>query len=232
MATAMEDLAADLIVLAARRDGKLDVLAKLRFGLSASELVRLAAARRIDIAGERILVLDTAPTGDLLLDEALARVMERKRPNTAKAYVARPRPGLVQRYLARLEDDGIIQADRRTVLRFIPVTRWVIVDTARVARSRATLQAVAGGAGTVEPAQAALAGLACAIGAASYVFPGVPGVSARKRLREAAMRDPAAAAAGRTDTNTDTDTNAAIMAAISVATAAATAAATSAGGFN
>lgn len=230
MATAMEDLAADLIVLAARRDGKLDVLAKLRFGLSASELVRLAAARRIDIAGERILVLDTAPTGDLLLDEALARVMERKRPNTAKAYVARPRPGLVKRYLARLEDDGIIQADRRTVLRFIPVTRWVIVDTARVARSRATLQAVAGGAGTVEPAQAALAGLACAIGAASYVFPGVPGVPARKRLREAAMRDPAAAAAGRTDTNTDT--NAAIMAAISVATAAATAAATSAGGFN
>jgi len=102
----------------------------------------------------------------------------------------------------------------------------VVVDTARVARARATLQAVADSTGTVEPAQAALAGLAFAIGVARYVFPGVAGVPARKRLKEAAMRDPATDAAVRAATD------AAIMASISAATAAATSAATSAGSFH
>jgi len=102
----------------------------------------------------------------------------------------------------------------------------MVTDTARVARARATLQAVADSTGTVEPAKAALAGLAYAVGVASYVFPGVAGVPARKRLRDAAMADPATDAAVRAATD------AAVMASISAATAAATSAATSAGGFH
>jgi len=222
----VDDLAADLMLLAARPDGRLDVPPKLRFGLSGSELVRLAAARRVDVADGRIVILDTAPTGDPLLDEALALMTGSDRPPTAKAYVARARRRLVERYLARLKDDGIVQADRRKMLGFITVNHWVVVDTARVARARATLQAVADSTGTVEPAQAALAGLAFAIGVARYVFPGVAGVPARKRLKEAAMRDPATDAAVRAATD------AAIMASISAATAAATSAATSAGSFH
>lgn len=224
--TAMDDLAADLMLLAVRRDGRLDVSSKLRFGLAGSELVRLTAARRLDVAGDTIVVIDTAPTGDPLLDEALSLMTGGKSPPTARAYVARARPRLVQRYLARLRDDGIIQADRRTVLGFIPVTRWVVVDTGRTARARATLQAVAQGTGTLEPAQAALAGLASAIGLASYVFPGVAGVPARKRLKEAAIGDAA------TDAAASATTEAAIMASISAATAAATAVASRAGGFH
>jgi hypothetical protein len=222
----MDDLAADLMLLAARPDGRLDVPPKLRFGLSGSELIRLTAAHRVDLEGDRIVVLDTAPTGDPLLDEALSLMTGSEHPPTAKAYVARARPRLVQRYLARLKDDGIVQADRRRVLGCIPVTRWVIVDTARASRARATLQAVAQGTVTVEPAQAALAGLASAIGLARYVFPGVAGVPARQRLKEAATRDPA------TDTAVRAATDAAVMAAINAATTAATSAAISTGGFH
>jgi hypothetical protein len=43
----METLGEDLLLLAVRPDGKLGASAKLRFGLSGSELVRLAAARRV-----------------------------------------------------------------------------------------------------------------------------------------------------------------------------------------
>ena len=222
----MDQLTDDLILLAARPDGRLGVPPRLRFGISGAELVRLAAARRVDVVEDRIVVLDTAPTGDPLLDEALALMTGGERPLTAKAYIARARPRLVERYLARLKDGGMIQADRRMVLGFIPVTRWVVTDTARVARARATLQAVADSTGTVEPAKAALAGLAYAVGVASYVFPGVAGVPARKRLRDAAMADPATDAAVRAATD------AAVMASISAATAAATSAATSAGGFH
>ena len=48
--TVMETLAEDLLLLAVRPNGKLGAAPKLRFGLSGSELVRLAAARRVDAA--------------------------------------------------------------------------------------------------------------------------------------------------------------------------------------
>ena len=48
--TVMETLDEDLLLLAVRPNGKLGATAKLRFGLSGSELVRLAAARRVDAA--------------------------------------------------------------------------------------------------------------------------------------------------------------------------------------
>jgi hypothetical protein len=85
---AMDGLGVDLLLLSARPDGTLAISANLRFGISGSELVRLAAARRVGIEGGRIVVLDTTPTGDQLLDEALASMTGGKREPTAKAWVA------------------------------------------------------------------------------------------------------------------------------------------------
>jgi hypothetical protein len=106
----METLAEDLLLLAVRPNGKLGAAPKLRFGLSGSELVRLAAVRRIDIVRGRIVVLDAAPTGDDLLDAALQSMAGGRREPTAKAWVARSRPGLVDRYLDRLAAAGVIRA--------------------------------------------------------------------------------------------------------------------------
>jgi hypothetical protein len=47
----METLAEDLLLLAVRPNGKLGAAPKLRFGLSGSELVRLAAAHHGGAAG-------------------------------------------------------------------------------------------------------------------------------------------------------------------------------------
>jgi hypothetical protein len=228
----MDELGDDLVLLAARPGGALDIPAKLRFGLSGSELVRLAAAGRVNIERGRIAVLDATPTGDAPLDEALASMEGGRRQPTAKAWVARQRPKLVERYLARLEAGGTISADRRKVLGFIPATRWTIADTARAAQARARLEAVASSTGSVDSAQAALAGLASAIDVTRYVFPGLAGAGARRRLRQAARRDPAAGsvtravggAADAPDAARRAATDAAMAAAVQAATSAAVAA--------
>jgi hypothetical protein len=215
----MDELADDLLLLAARADGRLPVGTKLRFGLAGSELVRLAAARRVDVVRGRIEVLNTAPTGDPLLDDALASMTGGRRGPTAKAWVAHDRRGLVERYLARAESAGIIRAERRKALGFIPVTRWTVVDAGRAAQARARLEVVAASTGTVDSAQAALAGLASAIDVAGVVFPGLAGSAARKRLRQAAKGDAASAGVTRAVNNA---ANADAARAVSDATRAAT----------
>lgn len=228
----MDELGMDLLLLTARPDGTLALSPKLRFGLSGTELVRLAAARRVDIVRGRIEVLDTAPTGDPLLDEALTSMTGGRRGPTAKAWVARDRRGLVERYLARAEAAGTVRAEEGYRLGFIPVTRWLVVDTARAAQARARLEAIATGSGAVGPDQAALAGLAAATGADREVFPGWGGGPARKRLRQAARREPATAEVTRAAANaadaSAAAANAAARAAMDAAVTAATQAAVSA----
>lgn len=193
----MDELGVDLILLTARPSGTLPEREKLCFGLSGSELVRLVAARRVDIVKGRIVVLDMAATGDPLLDQALGSMTAGRRGLTAKDWVARRRTGHVRAYQAQLAADGIIHGDRYKFLGFIPAVRWKLADTARAAQARSRLEAVAASTGPVQPAQAALAGLATAIGAAHTVFPGRSGRAARKRLQQAARGDFAAAGASR-----------------------------------
>jgi len=193
----MDELGVDLILLTAQPSGMLADREKLRFGLSGSELVRLVAARRVDIVKGRIVALDTAPTGDPLLDQALASMAGGRHGPTAKTWVARRRKDHVRLYQERLAADGIIRADQYNFLGFIPAVRWKIADTARAAQARSRLEAVAASTGPVQPAQAALAGLATATGAADLVFPGWSGRAARKRLKQAASGDFTAARASR-----------------------------------
>jgi hypothetical protein len=228
----MDELGEDLLLIAVTSDRTLILPAKLRFGLAGSELVRLAAARRVDIVRGRIVIRNSGPTGDPLLDDALASMSSGWREPTAKAWVKRIRPGLVERYLARAESAGTIQAHRRKALGFIPVTRWVVIDTARAAQACARLEAAASD-GILGPDQAALAGLASAIDVTHFVFPGRAGAKARKRLREAAGREPAAAevtgavagAAAAQHAAVDAATRAATDAAVRAATDAAVSAA-------
>jgi hypothetical protein len=217
----METLGEDLLLLAIRPNGTLGVAAKLRFGLSGSELVRLAAARRVDIARGRIVVLDAAPTGDALLDAALQSMQGGLRPPTAKAWVARSRPGLVQRYLDRLAAAGVVRAERRKVLGVLPVTRWTVADTARLAQVRAGLDAIASGSGGLDSAQAALAGLAGATGLAQLIYPGFAGAAARKNLKQAGNHRRPADGIGATDAAMQAATSAAVDASVQAATSAA-----------
>lgn len=192
--------------------------AKLRFGLSGAELVRLVALRRVGIEEGQLIIVDETPTGDVLLDEALASMRDSL---TAKGWVGK-RGDATRRYLERLAGAGTIRAERRKVLGMVPVTGWRVLDAGRLAEARARLDAIAHGSGGVDSEQAALAGLASAIGLPSLVYPGWAGRAARKRVGEAgrAALDAGtrAAASVAADAATRAATDAAVQASIDAAT--------------
>jgi hypothetical protein len=231
----METLGDDLLLLAILPNGVIGAASKLRFGLSGSELIRLAALRRVGIERDRIVVLDQAPTGDMFLDEALASVHGSP---TAKAWVARNQDELVRRYLERLAAAGTIRLERRKALGFIPVNGWRVLDAGRLAAARARLDAIAYGADGADVTGVALAGLVRAIGLPPLVYPGFRGSAARRRIARAARGS--GSAAGRTqavsaavtstpDAGTDAAVRAAADASVQASIDAAAQAAISAG---
>ncbi len=225
----METLGDDLVLLSIRSDGVISTAAKLRFGLSGAELVRLAALRRVDIERGRIIILDETPTGDVLLDEALMSMAGGRRPPAAKAWVAHRRGDLTRRYLERLANAGTIRAGHRKALGFIPKTDWAVLNAGRLAAARASLDAIAYGSDGVDAGQAALAGLASAIGLPSLLYPGFAGRAARKRVAAAGRSGGPATHAAKTAVDvargSDATLDAATQATISAATHAATQAA-------
>ena len=193
----MRTVGDDIVLLAIRQDGGLSCAAKMRFALSGSELVRLAAERRIDIVDKRIHVLDATPTGDPLVDSAFANIQRSNRPPKASEWVARPRAHLATKYLDQLAERGVIRVDRSKRLGLLTVVRWTVLDILRVADARARLDAVARSTGPVDAAGSALGGLVQAIGLDAVLDPAKdnPGnKAARDRLRQIAGRDRTASA--------------------------------------
>ncbi len=85
----MDKLSDDLLLLAVSVSRVPDVRFGfwLEFGLAGAELVRLAAAGRVSIERGRITVRSTEPTGDALLDEALARTPRVRFREPAKNWI-------------------------------------------------------------------------------------------------------------------------------------------------
>ena len=228
----MDTLGEDLALLSIRPDnGTITTKSRLGYGLRGSELVRLAASGRVGITGDRIVVLDSQPTGDAQLDAALASLAGARRPPRPKTWVGHPGSQIVDTYLARLAAAGAIREDRRTLLGFIPAVRWRIADTARAADARTRLDAIARATGPVDTAQAAFAGLASASGLGPVLYPGMARRHLRKRLEQIAkgeLTQPATQAGQAAQAASEASVDAAARAAARAATDAATSAATDA----
>lgn len=215
----MESVGEDVLLLAIKPDGRLGTTT-LRFALAGSELVRLAARRQVDVVKDRIIVLDPRPTGDPELDLALGGIVAKSRPPRAKAWVQAPRRGIVEAYQGRLQAWGIIRAERRRgPLGLGTVTRWSVVDMARLADARYRLDTIAYSAGPVDSAQAALGGLAYAAGLPTVLYPGRDGKAARERLKAVAKRkDTTAPVRSAVDGAIQASTDSAVFAAGNAAT--------------
>lgn len=217
----LDGLGEDLVLLSVLPGtGRIGTAQRLGFGLMGSELVRLAAAGRITIAADQIVVQDPAPCGDPGLDAALASLAGARGAPRPETWVGRPRRGICDAYLARLAEAGAVRAERGTRLGMFPVTRWRIADPVRLAAARARLDAVALSDGPAGPAQAALGGLAHAVGLGGLLYPGRANRAARQRLEQVAA---AAAGPGRAavDAARQAAQEAAVRAAVDAATAAA-----------
>jgi hypothetical protein len=242
----LRTLGEDLLLLSIRPDnGKVATARRIDYGLMGSELVRLAASRRIEVAADRIVILDRAATGDAELDAALLSITGARRPPRAENWVGLPRRGIRNAYLERLTAAGVLRAEPSAVL---GIRRYRILEPERVGRARARLDAIAQSAGPgLDVSQTAFGGLACAIDLDNVLYPGRAGRPLRARLAQIGQAETISGAraagvgSGGTaakavdgalevagDAALETATDAAAQAGTSVATSAAVHAATSA----
>ncbi len=118
---------------------------------------------------------DEAPVGDSELDAALDSLAQAKRPLSAWKWVNGRRGGVASAYLSRLAASGALRTESRRLLG----DRWFIADPAPAADARARFDAIVFSSGQVDVPQAALGGLAHAIGLSTFLYPLYPGKSFR-----------------------------------------------------
>jgi Golgi phosphoprotein 3 (GPP34) len=137
-------LAEDLLLLVTDdTSGRLSAPgAQVDAGLGGANLIELTLMGRVDSSGEegggkpgRLIVRDSSPAGDEVLDAALGIVMARqgKKPST----LIRPLGKNLRRTLyERLAASGVIRAEQGRVLMVFPLRRWPAQDVSHKAEVR------------------------------------------------------------------------------------------------
>ncbi|SDQ87344.1 GPP34 family phosphoprotein [Quadrisphaera sp. DSM 44207] len=226
-------VAEDLLLLLTDDDSGRLVLAgdQVDAALAGALLVELVLGERVDLTGAadagrsgRVVVRDASPTGDPLLDEALARIGEREGRRPA-AVIGPLGKGVRERLYQRLVAAGVLRAEHGTVLGVFPRRSWptAAAEHERQLRRR-LLDALAGVEGD-DARVPALLSLLHALKAVAKVLDtaavGLDGRGVRRRGEEVAAGSWASAAVRRALDEA--------MAAVVAATTAATAAATAGG---
>jgi hypothetical protein len=221
-------LAEELVLLGTTERGSTEsaAWASLDNGIAGARLLELSLAGRLAL-GEKgaIVVADERPTGDELSDQALARIAESERQRDAKHWVSKLAGGKVRKQvLARLDDRGVLAAERSKFLGLVPRTRHVEVDPGPEREVRERLREAVLGADAPDPRTVALAGLVKACGLTKAVFGREERKAADRRIKELAEPDAVSAAV-----KSVTDATTAAVIAATTAAAASSAAAGAAG---
>lgn len=211
------DLAECLALVALRDEDGKRVIGQTEFdcGLAGAVLAELALARRIDLAGRTLRVVDPRPVGDPLLDPGLARMAAEPRERKPAWWVGKLRGrDLRDAVHTRLISRGLVREQEVRALGITWSTRFPAVDPAPEAALRRTVAATL--AGDAQPTEfvAVLVALLRATGLLRREFGRVD----RRRVAEIVE----GAWAGRAVKQVIDSTNAAMMAAITAATTAST----------
>jgi len=133
-------------------------------GLGGALLLELALNGRVDVADKRVVVLDPAPTGDSLTDEALDRIRDDK-PRKPGYWVTKLSKQARPRLLDKLVTEGVLTVEKDRVLWVFPRTKYPsasgeppAVEVAARERMRTAIL----GTGPVDPRTAALCALVAA----------------------------------------------------------------------
>ena len=103
----------------------------LRYALAGAVLTDLAMENRIDTDPQRLVVVDSTPVGDSLLDPTLARIAQATEPGDARHWVERTAQHAVklrQQVLDRLVARGILQRRDDRFLWVFRARRYPVVD--------------------------------------------------------------------------------------------------------
>lgn len=187
-----EDL---LLLLTAEDSGKLAASSThADVALGGALLVELALMERVDIAAPeervregRLVVKDAGPTGDSVLDEALAALAQKegKKPQSVVAALGK---GKRVRLYERLAAGGLLRPEDRRILGIFPSHRWPAEDAGHEQAVRAGLVAALRQGGTTDARTGALVSLLLALDVVDKVVgPESVGLS-RRELNASAKR--------------------------------------------
>ncbi|MGC4939185.1 GOLPH3/VPS74 family protein [Kribbella sp. DT2] len=176
----------------------------LDYALAGAVVVELTLLGKVDITTDsddgkpgRLKVLDPSPTGDALLDERLALVVQLagKKPKDVMGKLSKK---LRDPVLRRLAERGILQAEENKVLGLFPVTRWPAKDAQHEGEIRAALENVLKLGTTPDERTGALIALLSALDVVpKVVTDAVDRKALKRRAKEIAESDWAAAAVRR-----------------------------------
>ncbi|MFF3396098.1 GPP34 family phosphoprotein [Streptomyces sp. NPDC002669] len=187
---------------------------RLRFALRASELVDLGLAGRITVGPRQIEVTGSQHVEDRRLNNVLRSLSAAAPPPSPKEWLRRTPRSLTIEYLSRLEDQKVVRVRRwrdpggraRHDILFVDLSRR------RALLDRLDSVVRSGSAMPVAAHNTALAMLVQAAGLARAAYPGLRGITGRRRL--AALSAPALfmPASARTSLDADAELAAALTA--------------------
>jgi Golgi phosphoprotein 3 (GPP34) len=137
-------LAEDLLLLVTDDgSGQLSApAAQVDAGLAGANLVELALMNKVDLSAEgdesrpgRVVVRDPAPTGDGVLDAALA-ILAANQGKKPSAVIRPLSKNLRQALYERLAAAGVVRAERGKILGIFPTRTWPAQDASHEAQVR------------------------------------------------------------------------------------------------
>lgn len=155
----------------------------LEIGLSGAVLVELVLARRLDVTDGRVGILDPAPTGDAVLDAALATTAG-EMPRRGQSWVTLGSRGLRAPVVAQLVRGGLVEDRAVRVLGLVTGHRYPDRSPGPRAELLGRLHAAVLDGHDPDGRTAALAGLLHAAHLRLVVFPDAPRRRTEARLQE------------------------------------------------
>jgi hypothetical protein len=194
----MVTLTEDLFLLACDVTGRTAIDGvHLDLGLGGALVLDLMLLNRVAVADDRVTVVDFAPTGDSMLDGALARIGGQAKPRDTSYWVRHLARGARRTVEDRLVTAGVLRLDEHKVLGLIKVHRTPEAD-GRIQHELMNRLGEAVVLGHPAPPEtAALASLVFAVGLDRHLFPRADRRAVRLRMQEIAEGEMVGAAVRR-----------------------------------
>ena len=215
------NLAEEFALLAYGEDGTPETDSMhLDNGLGGALLLELALSGRVEVADKKVLVRDHTPTGDALVDQALARIEADPKLRKPTHWVTKFAKDARKLTLDRLVADEVLVREQDKVLFVFNRTKYPTptgLETPAETEARQRLRAAVAAPGAVEPRTGALCALVAATDLDRKVFRDLDRKQVKARLKEISAGDWAATAVKKAIEDIQTAILVAIVAASSTA---------------
>jgi len=169
------------------------VVTRIGFGLSGAILSELVLAGKIGLDEKKhLVVINSDPTSDDLLDEALAKIVESSRQRKTSFWINRLNDSvkkLQRRVGMRLVDQGILKLEEKRYLWVIPYEAFPQVDASAKYWVKQSLRQVVLAGEKAESHTVALLGLVRASEMLEFVFTRDELKTARKKIDQLTIDD-------------------------------------------